>query len=172
MINYTLLSFDKITSTSDLLKEHFSSFSHFTIIKTNHQIHGRGQYDRVWVSNPNENILFSILLKDLDINQMDELKQWIIESISMLLKKYKLNPRFKQPNDIYINDQKICGILFESRTTQKLLDYVVIGVGLNVNQVDFFDIEASSMKNELNMTFDLQKLFDELLDILLNTYKI
>ena len=105
-------------------------------------------------------------------NYADELKQWIIDSISTLLKNYNLNPQFKQPNDIYINNQKICGILFESRTTYKLLDYVVIGIGLNVNQVEFNDLKATSIKKELNTTFDLQILFDELLEILLNTYKI
>jgi biotin-(acetyl-CoA carboxylase) ligase len=62
MMSYTLFSFDEIKSTSDLLKEHFSSFSHFTIIKTNYQYKGRGQYERTWTSNRNENILFSLLL--------------------------------------------------------------------------------------------------------------
>lgn len=170
MINYTLLSFDETTSTSDLLKEHFSSFSHFTIIKTNYQTQGRGQYDRTWSSNPNENILFSILLKDLDVDQMDVLKQWIIDSISEFLESFDLNPQFKMPNDIYVDNQKICGILFESRTTHKLLDYVVIGIGLNVNQVDFKDLDATSMKKNLNQSFVIESLFDDLLKILIKNY--
>lgn len=172
MMSYTLLSFDEIKSTSDLLKEHFSSFSHFTIIKTNYQFKGRGQYDRVWSSHRDENILFSILLKDLHIKDMNGLKQWIVESIMTFLKSYQLNPKFVEPNDIYINEQKICGILFESRTTQESLDYVVIGIGLNINQIDFQSLNATSMKKILNQTFDIQLLFDELLNVLLNSYKI
>ncbi|BCR36296.1 biotin--[acetyl-CoA-carboxylase] ligase [Mariniplasma anaerobium] len=172
MISYTLLSFDEIKSTSDLLKEHFSSFSHFTIIKTNYQINGRGQYDRVWSSNKDENILFSILLKDLHINQMNDLKQWIVTSLIDFLTSYQLDPKFKNPNDIYIDNQKICGILFESRTTQESLDYVVIGIGLNVNQVDFQSLNAISMKKILHKTFDIQSLFDELMNTMLGRYQI
>lgn len=170
MINYTLLSFDKMISTSDLLKEHFSSFSHFTVIKTNYQTQGRGQYERTWSSNPNENILFSILLKDLNVNQMDYLKQWIANSIIEFLRSFDLHPQFKQPNDIYVDNKKICGILFESRTTHKLLDYVVIGIGINVNQVDFKELEATSMKNSLNECFNIDVLFNQLLKIVLTNY--
>lgn len=172
MISYTLLSFDEIKSTSDLLKEHFSSFSHFTVIKTNYQINGRGQYDRVWSSHKDENILFSILLKDLHIKQMNDLKQWIIKSIMSFLTSYQLQPTFKKPNDIFIQDQKICGILFESRTTQESLDYVVIGIGLNINQIDFKSLNATSMKKTLHKTFDIGSLFDELLEIMITAYKI
>lgn len=170
MMSYTLLSFDEIKSTSDLLKEHFSSFSHFTIIKTNYQNQGRGQYERTWMSDKNENILFSVLLKDLHIKQIDDLKQWMIDSIMTLLKSYQLNPVFKKPNDIYIDHQKICGILFETRTLNETLEYVIIGVGLNVNQINFQTLNATSMKKILNQTFDIQFLFNELLNIMLKSY--
>jgi biotin-[acetyl-CoA-carboxylase] ligase BirA-like protein len=172
MMSYTLLSFDEIKSTSDLLKEHFSSFSHFTIIKTNYQYKGRGQYERTWTSNRNENILFSLLLKDLHIKHIDDLKQWMIESIIGFLKSHQLNPVFKKPNDIYINNQKICGILFETRTLNETLEYVIIGVGLNVNQENFQALNATSMKKILKQTFNIQTLFDELLNMMITTYKI
>jgi biotin-[acetyl-CoA-carboxylase] ligase BirA-like protein len=172
MISYTLLSFDEINSTSDLLKEHYSSFSNFTVIKTNYQIKGRGQFDRTWSSNKGENILFSILLKDLHVDQMDALKRWVITSLVDFLTFSQLKPVFKEPNDIYVENQKICGILVESRTTQKSLDYVVIGIGLNVNQIDFQSLNATSMKKSLHKSFNIQELFDELLKVMMNDYEI
>lgn len=169
-MNYTLLAFDELESTSDLLKEHFSSFSHFTIVKTNYQNKGRGQREKLWASNKDENILFSILLKDLDILQMDNLKQWTIESIINFLKTYNLDAEFREPNDIYIGADKISGILIESRSTKSHLNYVVIGVGININQLDFEGFKATSMKKLLKKTFDIEEMFENLLKILLNKY--
>src|SRR5690554_3726101 len=108
MINYTILSFDEVTSTSDILKEHFSSFSDFTIIKSNHQTKGRGQFDRSWTSNKDENLLFSILLKDLSINHIEYLKNWIVKSLFELFHAHQMTVSFKEPNDIYVDDKKIC----------------------------------------------------------------
>lgn len=171
MINYTVLSFDEISSTSDVLKEHFSSFSHFTIIKTNYQTEGRGQFDRKWRSNKGENLLFSILLKDLSIENLPFLKSWIIEALLTILKTYGMHPNFKEPNDIYIDEQKICGILFETRTQNDMLTYVVIGIGLNVNQSDFNELNATSIKNQIKKDINQDQLFEALLEILLKSYK-
>ncbi len=171
MNNYTILTFDEISSTSDLLKEHYSSFSNFTIIKANYQSEGRGQFDRKWISNQGENLLFSILLKDLNIKNLEFLKKWIIEGLFKLLKSYNMQPIFKEPNDIYINEDKICGILFETRTLNDLLEYVVIGIGLNINQTDFNGIKATSIKKINNYIVDKDEVFEKLLEILLSSYK-
>ena len=172
MTNYTILSFDEISSTSDLLKEHFSSFSHFTIIKSKYQSQGRGQFDRIWESNKDENLLFSILLKDLEVSHLAYLKQWIIYGLQKVLKSYGVSSRFREPNDIYVNDQKICGILFETRTQHEMFTYVVIGIGLNVNQSDFEGLNATSIKNQIKKEVNQDQLFESLLNILLETYKL
>ncbi len=172
MTNYTILSFDELTSTSDLLKEHFSSFSHFTMIKTNYQTKGRGQFDRTWISNKNENLLFSILLKDLSVNDIEYLKDWIVNGLFKLLTDYQMQPVFKEPNDIYVNDKKICGILFETRTQNDQLVYAVIGIGLNVCQTEFNELNATSMHNVLNQQLKTDEVFDKLVKILLTSYQV
>lgn len=170
MIDYTLLTFDEVSSTSDLLKEHFSSFPNFTFLRANHQTKGRGQYERVWSSEKDQNILFSILLKDIDIKHIQALKKWIIHSISTLLKSYQIETRFKEPNDIYANNLKICGILFETRSYENRLDYIVIGIGLNVNQIEFSSFQATSMRDIRQQQFNLDYVFDELLQLLVHTF--
>lgn len=172
MKNYTLLTFNEIESTSNLLKEHYSSLPHFTFVKTNYQLKGRGQYERTWISNRDENVLFSILLKDLKIGSITYLKKWIIEGLSTLLHIYGVASEFREPNDIFVNDLKISGILFETRSFEDNLDYVVIGIGLNVNQVKFPNVLATSMKLTLKETLNVEKVFNQLIDVLINSYQL
>ena len=76
----------------------------------------------------------------------------------MLLESYGVkNVSIKWPNDVYVNDKKICGILLEGQ----ILEYLVIGVGLNVNQKQFpNDLRrpATSLSLECDKEFDLLKL--------------
>lgn len=169
-MQYTYLSFDNLTSTSDLLKEHFSSFSHLTFIRTDFQTKGRGQFDRMWVSNPKENLLFSVLLKDIDVSCLEDIKKWMIEGITSLLETHDITPRFKEPNDLYVGVDKICGILMESRSQGNMLDYVVIGVGLNVNQTEFVNLNATSMSLLKDQHFDIDQVMQNLIDKLMKSY--
>ena len=169
-MHYTLLSFDQLTSTSDLLKEHYGSFSHLTFIQANFQTKGRGQFDRMWVSNPKENLLFSVLLKDLDVNYLDDIKKWMVNGLMDVLFDYGIHASFKEPNDLYIGNDKICGILMESRTTGNQLEYVIIGVGLNVNQTEFINLNATSMSLLKDQKFDMNEMMQRIINKLLDSY--
>ncbi|PKK93506.1 MAG: biotin--[acetyl-CoA-carboxylase] ligase [Tenericutes bacterium HGW-Tenericutes-6] len=171
MIPYTLLEFDQLNSTSDFLKENFSYFPHMTFIRANFQTQGRGQFDRTWLSDSKQNILCSILLKDLKMSSISEVKLWMKESLMSFLENEGLNPRFKEPNDIYIFEQKICGILIETKSTSDHLDYVIVGFGLNVNQHIFHDLYATSMSLLKDQDYDIQKLFQRILNHLVYTYE-
>lgn len=171
MIPYTLLEFDQLSSTSDFLKENFSYFPHMTWIRANFQTQGRGQFDRIWLSDSNQNILCSILLKDVKMSSISEVKLWMKEGLISFLEKEGLNPRFKEPNDIYIFEQKICGILIETKSTQDHLDYVIVGFGLNVNQTAFNDLYATSIGLLKDKTYEIKSLFQKLLNHLVSTYE-
>ncbi|MDO9628342.1 MAG: biotin--[acetyl-CoA-carboxylase] ligase [Acholeplasmataceae bacterium] len=171
MISYTLLEFDTLDSTSDFLKENHSYFPHMTMIRTNHQEKGRGQFERVWISNKNENIMFSILLKEVDIKRVGNVKLWILESLITFINTYGINCFFKEPNDIYVDDKKLCGILIETQASEDIYDYIVVGVGLNINQEQFDGLPATSFKNILGSKQDLKKLFSKLLSILIKDYE-
>lgn len=86
MISYTLLEFDELISTSNFLKENQTYFPHMTFVKVNHQTEGRGQYDRKWESDANQNLLFSILLKHINVSNMLEIKRWVVSSIMKYLR--------------------------------------------------------------------------------------
>ncbi len=171
MIPYTLLEFDEIESTSNFLKENQTYFPHMTIIKANHQTGGRGQFDRVWESKPGENILFSVLLKDIKFDDMYKIKGWIVTALMAFFHHNQLFASFKEPNDLYIDEKKICGILIETQSTQDQFNYAVIGIGLNVNQTEFLHPKATSMKQETHIDYDIKTLFDQLLSLLMKEYQ-
>jgi len=172
MIPYTILEFEELISTSDFLKENQTYFPHMTFVKANHQTDGRGQFERKWESDANQNLLFSILLKNEDISDMFEIKRWVVSSMLEYLKNKGIACHFKEPNDIYVDDKKICGILIETQSKNNTFDYLIIGIGLNVNQMVFSHPYATSISNILNDQVDIKQVFKEVTKILLERYEM
>lgn len=158
----TYLYFNQISSTSDYLKENYQSLPSLTFIQTGYQTGGRGQFDRVWESTEKENILFSFLLKNIPVVKLDLIKEYVLISIMDTLKQYHIKGTFKAPNDIYVNGKKICGILIENLTELKNCLYVVVGIGLNVNQEQFTGFSATSLKLETGRLFDISEVYTTL----------
>lgn len=172
MISYTLLEFDELPSTSDLLKENKSYFPHFTIVRADYQTSGRGQFDRVWESHKKENILCSILLKQLTKEALNAIKPWILTALVDTMHYFGVYPTFKEPNDLYVDKEKIAGILIETVSHDDIFESVIIGVGLNVNQISFQAPNATSLKKITHKDFNIQTIFSYLIKRLLLTYPI
>ena len=133
-MKYNAIHFSEIDSTNKYVKENFNVLDDFTFVSTDYQSLGKGRNDRVWLANKNENLMFSLLLKNRDIIMDSFISLVAAVSISEIVERYARNRvEIKWPNDIYISDKKVAGILLEGR----LPDYVVIGVGINVNQKEF-----------------------------------
>jgi len=165
-----LIDLKKVNSTNDYLKENFNKVDSFTFVKTNYQSNGRGQFDRKWQAKKKKNLLFSFIIKDLPQNQLSLLTTWVRKSIFNVLRFYNLNPVFKNPNDILVNGKKICGILIETLYDQNRYKYVVIGIGLNVNQKVFLNLNATSIYNETKKKIKVNKLFLFMVNELLTNY--
>ncbi|VEU80975.1 biotin--[acetyl-CoA-carboxylase] ligase [Haploplasma axanthum] len=161
-----LIYFDEIDSTNDYLKRNYDNLPNFTVVTSKYQTNGRGQFERKWLSNSDENLLFSILLKDIDISLIDDIRLVVINSLLDLLIKNNIKSRFKEPNDIYYENKKLCGILIETLTITHKYEYVIIGIGLNVNQIIFNDdLEAISMFGISNKKYQVNSLLKEYLTI-------
>jgi BirA family transcriptional regulator, biotin operon repressor / biotin---[acetyl-CoA-carboxylase] ligase len=169
-MSYTILEYKTLDSTNTFLKQYHSALSHLTFLRSRHQTAGRGQFDRTWSSNPNENILVSVLLKDIPLNRVEHHKKWIEQGIVTFLNNHGYVTTFKAPNDIYVNSKKICGILTETQSDALKFTYVVIGVGLNVNQTEFKGLNATSMRLESNKHYDIDALFEALIQTWLTNY--
>lgn len=170
MTSFTLLEFDSLHSTSDLIKENHSYFPHMTFIRANHQTKGRGQFDRIWLSNHGENLLFSVLVKDIPIHKSYELKLWVLESLVIYLKRFGIDVYFKEPNDLYVDEEKICGILIETQSSSSVFEYAAIGIGININQKYFPGLRATSVAKIKGHDIPLKETFQELIDIMVKEY--
>ncbi|MCQ2343750.1 MAG: biotin--[acetyl-CoA-carboxylase] ligase [Paludibacteraceae bacterium] len=135
------VSFDEIVSTSTYIKEHISMFSHGDCVTASFQTAGRGQRGNSWESERGANALLSIYLQPYALSPSDGfvLNHIVALAILDVLNNTMPQHRFmvKWPNDIYVNDLKLCGILIESAMSGKCIESAVVGIGLNVNQERF-----------------------------------
>lgn len=166
------LFFETIDSTNTYLKQNYENLDNFTFVRADLQTSGRGRSSRKWLSKKGDNLLFSLLIKDKEL--INKYKSLSINSAYLVLKileEYGLkNLSLKWPNDIYVNGNKICGILLESVSKQEI-ECLIIGIGLNVNQKEFvgdYLIKPTSMINELNKDIDLIELKNKIFNSLLN----
>jgi BirA family transcriptional regulator, biotin operon repressor / biotin---[acetyl-CoA-carboxylase] ligase len=145
------------------------------------QTNGKGQRSKHWVSNKGENIMMSIIFKPNDVIMSNlYLFNTTVSQIchSFLATFIKNDLLIKWPNDLYIGDKKAGGILIENVFRGTAWEWAVIGIGINVNQVQFSNenIQAVSIKNITNCTYNLeelaQKLHKQLLNHLNNLNKI
>jgi BirA family biotin operon repressor/biotin-[acetyl-CoA-carboxylase] ligase len=136
-----------------------------TLIRALTQTAGRGRYGRKWHSKAGEGICLSFLVRpDLTITEVPQLT--LLTAVAVLkglLAQAPLHYQIKWPNDILIGKKKIAGILTEMNLHQHLLDYVVIGIGVNVNQEKAAFPEelkqiASSVRIESGLSVDINQL--------------
>ncbi len=158
------LFFETIDSTNAYLIDHYKDLEDMTFLSTDYQYRGRGRMGRTWMSEKGKNLTFSLLVKDPDMmKEYRSLSALSAFSIIEVLKDYGIaDPGLKWPNDVYVKDAKICGILLEGVSHEEL-ECVIIGIGLNVNEEDFdegFFQKATSMKLLLKKETNLEELKD------------
>lgn len=132
------------------------------------QTSGRGQFERKWVSAPGENLLFSILLRPSASPWRAPLvTQIVCRSVASVLKEnYGIDSKIKRPNDLLVDGRKICGILVESSSrNSQTVDYLVIGIGLNVNQApEGVSPRAICIKELTGSRVEVKKVLNQLLE--------
>ena len=130
-IGYKAFIIDEIPSTNTFLKNNHHNYSDKTVLIANKQTMGRGRLNRVWKSD--DDICFSILYKNKDIYT-------IITPLAIVyaLKELGIESAIKWPNDIYVNNKKLSGILIEDIYNNSFIASVV-GVGINIFDKDEFN---------------------------------
>ena len=139
-----------------------------SVVITNQQTAGRGQRGNVWLSEPGMNLTFSLILKPgfVSIARQFDLNIAISLGILDFLKKYKSGFQVKWPNDIYYQENKICGILIQNVIKRNMIEQSVVGIGLNINQVDFHDNKPTSLATLTGCTHILDDVFSSLCEAL------
>jgi len=143
----------------------------YTVIVTNQQTKGRGQMGSVWESEADKNLIFSVFkdLSEFIIEHSFYLSMIVSLSILDALKKMAIhNLWIKWPNDILSDNKKICGILIENVVKNNKLSSTIIGIGLNVNQLEFNNLpNAASLKSATGINHNLDELLINILGSLI-----
>ncbi|WXR60650.1 biotin--[acetyl-CoA-carboxylase] ligase [Peptostreptococcaceae bacterium AGR-M142] len=132
--------FESLDSTNNYIKNNYLKLNDKDIIIAEEQIKGRGRTNRYWHSKKGEGIWMSIYLKpDILPFKAPIITQLTGASIIKALDNLGIKTSIKWPNDIFLNDKKLCGILTEMKLEVSDLEYIIVGIGMNVNSIDFDD---------------------------------
>ena len=168
IIGSNLLFFENLpstnTRTADLLKK--SRLPEGTIVYTNYQSAGRGYSGNRWDSEESKNLLISVVLFPSFVNPVDQfyISMTVSLGICDFLMRFLTDCSVKWPNDIYVNNDKIAGILIESSVSGDQIEYSVAGIGLNINQEKFSDTIPNpvSLSRLTGRSYDLSACLIEL----------
>ncbi len=154
--NFHLYYVESIGSTNTFLKEKYNDFPNNTILWAKEQTNGRGRYNRIWVSELD--YTFSLLLKNKYHNE-------IIAPLSIVraLKYYGIDAKIKWPNDIYLDNKKLSGILIEAIYDGS--DFLAEIVGIGINKTDKPDVLGIGL-SKYNIDYK------ELISKIINEYSI
>jgi len=153
LIGQRVIYYPSLTSTMEVARgEAEQRAAEGTVIVADEQTAGRGRLQRVWLS-PGGSIALSVILYP----EVSYLPSLIMVASLAVVRSIEavsgLKPQVKWPNDILINDRKVCGILIESKVRRNTVNYSIIGIGVNVNLTlaDFPEIlpVATSLSAEL-----------------------
>ncbi|UII76647.1 biotin--[acetyl-CoA-carboxylase] ligase [Flagellimonas sp. HMM57] len=140
----------------------------YTTIVAKKQLKGRGQMGTVWQSDDGKNLTFSVLKKYKSLQVTNQFVLNICVSLSIYDVLHRLSIpdlKVKWPNDIMSGSSKICGILIENILKGLAIKNSIIGVGLNVNQTSFENLDkVASLKSISGKFFDLDELLDNILE--------
>ena len=131
-------------STNSDIRRGLDVLDNLSVIAARFQTAGRGQGSHTWLSPKAENLTFSLLLRfgegsicPLPATEAVRITQMATLSVHSFLAEEGISARIKWPNDIWVGDKKICGMLIENILDGNEVRSSIIGIGLNLNQREF-----------------------------------
>jgi BirA family transcriptional regulator, biotin operon repressor / biotin---[acetyl-CoA-carboxylase] ligase len=164
-IGKNLIFFDEIESTNEYANHLLAKTSPIngTCILTDFQTAGKGQIGRSWESAAGENLLLSYIFFPIRAVVADQfaINMAVALSIKHCISDYCDQVSIKWPNDIYVHNRKICGILIQNSISGQNIKNTILGIGINVNQMTFADWvpNPTSLRLETGHTFDKMSVF-------------
>lgn len=140
IIGSTLVVLDSVDSTNDYLKRLGSEgCPNGTVVAAREQTKGKGRLGRAWRSNKDDGISFSVLLRpNIAPNEVAAITPLAGLAVCKALREYtKLDCMIKWPNDIIVGKKKLVGILTEMSAEFDAVEYIVTGIGINVDHTSF-----------------------------------
>ncbi len=140
--NRQIIKVDETTSTKSCLADLSinTKLPEGSVVLTNTQTQGRGLGENSWESEPGKNLTFSIILYPSFVKAENQfvLSKVISLGVCDFIRNYVAGTSVKWPNDVYVADKKITGILIENYMEGAFLTKTIAGIGININQEQFF----------------------------------
>ena len=182
---HDIIWLDTVDSTNDEARRRISDLDNLSVLSAYRQSAGRGQRGNTWSAKAGENLTFSIFARysvngsayNDTLPSVRAVDQFTISEITALsvvdlLSSHGIEAKIKWPNDIYVGNRKICGILIEHILKEASLSTSIIGIGLNVNQTRFdpalpnpTSMTLCNQPSKTEATFLLMPLLEEFMDI-------
>lgn len=156
-MEFRIIPFDEVTSTNDVAMASPDLYGHGSVLTARRQTAGRGQRGNRWESEPGENLMFSLVVEPTHILvehqfRVSEMAALAASDAIRSVTGGAVACGVKWPNDLYVGDRKIGGILIEHSLHSEYLSRSVIGIGINVRQRTFDPAlpNPTSIANELS----------------------
>ncbi len=154
---------EEVDSTNNEALRRICELDSLSVVAAVHQTAGRGQRGNSWLTHAGENLTFSMVMKfgDGAFPPLEASRQFVITrrvtlGVADYLESEGIGCAVKWPNDIYVRNRKICGMLIENTLRGSFLAASVIGIGLNVNQKEF----PPQLVNPVSMSILTGKEYD------------
>lgn len=162
--------FESIDSTNTYAKKNISDLNHYDVIWADYQTHGRGRRDHQWMAPKQAHVMASIIIKEaIEANCIQQLTQVCAVSIWQLCQSQGIKAKIKWPNDIYVGDKKLVGILIEA-VFEKELQGIVIGTGINVKEEGL--PSTATCLQSLGSSLDIQETLESYLQYFNENYQL
>ena len=169
----SFIYFETIDSTLNIdLDQQYQENSIGKIVITDNQTSGKGSYNKFWYSEPYKDLTFSIILgssNNFQQNLIDE----TCSAIARILNEYQIEAYQKPPNDIYVRDRKIAGILLSNVQSGNSSNYQALSVGININSnIELKELDSNAKANhtsfakELGKEINREKVLVEIIELL------
>jgi BirA family biotin operon repressor/biotin-[acetyl-CoA-carboxylase] ligase len=164
--------YHRITASTNLLAKALAidGLPEGSVVVADSQTGGRGRMGRTWVSPSGVNLYFSLILRPgVPSIRVPQLTLLVAVAIHQALSRVasRLIPLIKWPNDILVNGKKVCGVLCEMQSEPDLTHFVVVGIGINVNQTELTSVLrdiATSLFLETGSLFSRPELLASVLN--------
>jgi BirA family biotin operon repressor/biotin-[acetyl-CoA-carboxylase] ligase len=174
MSNYLkLINLDTVNSTNTYAwKLAQDGAKEVTIVRAKAQTAGKGRLDRKWSSPKDKGIYISFIFRPPnDLKEISDFPVVLALAVAKMLPD-NLNISIKWPNDVLLNNKKIAGILVESKGSGSKSDFIVAGIGVNINsQKEEIPAHATSLYLETAKKQDIDRLSKKLVKETLTLYK-
>lgn len=170
MLGQRIVFYDRVGSTNDVAKQLADAGEpEGTVIIADEQTAGRGRLGRAWVAPPHSSILMSLVLRpNLAPSQTARVTMAVaLGACEAICAETGLAVQIKWPNDLLVHGKKIAGILLEAGIVGDALEYVIVGIGINVNfnvaSIAEVSNDATTIADELERPFPRVRLVQALL---------